>query len=116
MTQPHDERVTMAPPRRRANTGEPVISVTNLVKSYGRIEALRGVTLDIHRGEIFGCLGQNGAGKTTMVKLLLGIIRATDGEATMLGEPAGTSSVRKRVGYLPEDRSEEHTSELQSRF
>jgi ABC-2 type transport system ATP-binding protein len=97
------ERVTAVPQRRKPEAAEPVITVTNLVKTYGRIEALRGVTLDIHRGEIFGCLGQNGAGKTTMVKLLLGIIRATDGEATMLGEPAGTSSVRKRIGYLPED-------------
>jgi ABC-2 type transport system ATP-binding protein len=84
-------------------TPEPVIEIRNLVKNYGRIEALRGVTLTIHKGEIFGLLGQNGAGKTTMVKLLLGIIRASDGEATMLGAPAGTAAVRKRVGYLPED-------------
>src|SRR5207249_794424 len=90
-------------PPRRLIQAEPVIEVKNLVKSYGRIEALRGVTLNINRGEIFGCLGQNGAGKTTMVKLLLGIIRATDGEASLLGEPAGTPSVRKRIGYLPED-------------
>jgi ABC-2 type transport system ATP-binding protein len=81
----------------------PAIVVKDLVKHYGRIEALKGVSLEIERGEIFGCLGQNGAGKTTLVKILLGITRRTHGEATLLGQPAGTASVRRRVGYLPED-------------
>jgi ABC-2 type transport system ATP-binding protein len=54
-------------------------------------------------GEIYGLLGQNGAGKTTLVKVLLGITRPTAGEARLLGEPAGTVAVRRRVGYLPED-------------
>ncbi|HKI30614.1 MAG TPA: ABC transporter ATP-binding protein [Gemmataceae bacterium] len=81
----------------------PVIEIKNLVKQYGKIEALRGVTLDIQKGEIFGLLGQNGAGKTTMVKILLGITKPSFGEASLMGEPVGTASVRKRVGYLPED-------------
>jgi ABC-2 type transport system ATP-binding protein len=83
--------------------GPAVIEIRNLVKTFGKIEALKGVTLSVHRGEIFGLLGQNGAGKTTMVKILLGITRASFGEASLLGEPAGTAVVRKRVGYLPED-------------
>jgi ABC-2 type transport system ATP-binding protein len=73
------------------------------VKRYGRVEALRGVSLSVEKGEIFGLLGQNGAGKTTLIKLLLGITKSTDGEALLLGEPAGTASVRRRIGYLPED-------------
>jgi ABC-2 type transport system ATP-binding protein len=81
----------------------PVIATHNLVKTYGRIEALRGVSLAVEKGEIFGLLGQNGAGKTTLIKVLLGIIRATDGTALMLDQPAGTAAVRRRVGYLPED-------------
>jgi ABC-2 type transport system ATP-binding protein len=81
----------------------PVIETKQLVKRYGKIEALKGVSLSVQKGEIFGLLGQNGAGKTTLVKLLLGITRRTDGEAILLGEPAGTASVRRRVGYLPED-------------
>jgi ABC-2 type transport system ATP-binding protein len=81
----------------------PVIEIKNLVKQYGRIEALKGVSLSVEKGEIFGLLGQNGAGKTTMVKILLGITKPSFGEATMLGQPIGTASVRKRVGYLPED-------------
>jgi ABC-2 type transport system ATP-binding protein len=81
----------------------PVIEIKNLVKQYGKIEALKGVSLSVEKGEIFGLLGQNGAGKTTMVKILLGITQRSFGEAALLGEPAGTPGVRKRVGFLPED-------------
>jgi len=81
----------------------PVIVTDNLVKHFGRIHALNGVSLSVEKGEIFGLLGQNGAGKTTMVKILLGITKPSFGEARLLDEPAGTSAVRQRVGYLPED-------------
>jgi ABC-2 type transport system ATP-binding protein len=81
----------------------PVIRTDQLVKRYGRVEALRGVSLEVDRGEIFGLLGQNGAGKTTLIKTLLGIIKPTGGQAKLLDQPAGTASVRRRVGYLPED-------------
>jgi ABC-2 type transport system ATP-binding protein len=81
----------------------PVILTSNLVKHYGRVEALRGVSLAVERGEIFGLLGQNGAGKTTLIKILLGITQLTDGAARLLDEPAGTACVRSRIGYLPED-------------
>ncbi len=81
-----------------------VIVTRELVKDYGRgIVALRGVSLDVERGQIYGLLGPNGAGKTTLVKILLGIARPTAGEAWLLGEPAGTTGVRRQVGYLPED-------------
>ena len=80
-----------------------VIETKGLVKRYGRIEALKGVTLNVHKGEIYGLLGQNGAGKTTLIKILLGIVRKTEGDATLLDAPAGTTAVRARVGYLPED-------------
>jgi ABC-2 type transport system ATP-binding protein len=80
-----------------------VIATSNLIKHYGRIEALKGVSLTVERGEIFGLLGQNGAGKTTLIKILLGITKLTDGAARLLDEPVGTAAVRRRVGYLPED-------------
>lgn len=82
-----------------------VIQTVDLRKSYGNIEALKGVTMQVEPGQIYGLLGQNGAGKSTMVKILLGIVRITDGEAFLLGQPAGTVSTRRRVGYLPEDHA-----------
>jgi len=64
--------------------------------------ALEGVTLEVERGCIFGLLGQNGAGKTTLVKILLGLVIPTGGEATVLERPAGDARARRRIGYLPE--------------
>jgi len=81
----------------------PVIETKDLAKSYGRIHALKGVSVSVEPGEIYGLLGQNGAGKTTLIKILLGIARHWSGEAHLLGERAGTASVRRRIGYLPED-------------
>jgi ABC-2 type transport system ATP-binding protein len=81
----------------------PVIETHNLAKRYGRVEALKGVSLCVQPGEIYGLLGQNGAGKTTLIKVLLGITKLTEGQAKLLDEPAGTTRVRRRVGYLPED-------------
>ncbi len=80
-----------------------VIETVELRKSYGKIHALKGVSLRVERGQIYGLLGQNGAGKTTLIKILLGIVRLTDGSASLLDSPAGTVDVRRRVGYLPED-------------
>jgi ABC-2 type transport system ATP-binding protein len=80
-----------------------VIATHEVVKHYGRIEALRGVSLCVEKGEIFGLLGQNGAGKTTLIKILLGITRMTTGSGELLGQAVGTASVRRKVGYLPED-------------
>jgi ABC-2 type transport system ATP-binding protein len=68
-----------------------------------RHEALKGVSLRVERGEIFGLLGGNGAGKTTFIKCLLGIIRKSGGDAKLLGFPAGDRQGRKLVGYLPEN-------------
>ncbi len=82
---------------------EAVVVTNRLAKTYGAVEALKGVSITVNRGEIFGLLGPNGAGKSTLIKILLGIVRKTDGDADLLGEPAGRSGVRKRVGYLPED-------------
>lgn len=91
-------------------TAEPVIQVKNLKKSYKSglfrrraINALQGADLEVPRGAVYGLLGPNGAGKTTMIKILLGIVRKTSGEATVLGQQAGALDCRKRIGYLPEN-------------
>jgi len=80
-----------------------IIFTDQVEKRYGPVHALRGVSLEVQPGEIFGLLGRNGAGKTTLVKILLGIAKPSRGQAWLLGEPAGTSSVRRRVGFLAED-------------
>lgn len=85
------------------------IDVRDVQKTYRQgwlrrrsIDALRGVSLRVERGEIFGLLGPNGAGKTTFIKILLGIIRRTSGEATLLGSRVGSRRSRLQIGYLPE--------------
>ncbi|MFO0938803.1 MAG: ABC transporter ATP-binding protein [Gemmataceae bacterium] len=80
-----------------------VIETQHLQKSYGHVQALKGVSVTVGPGQIYGLLGQNGAGKSTLIKILLGIVRKSGGDATLLGEPTGHAQVRKRVGYLPED-------------
>lgn len=67
------------------------------------VEALKGLTLQIGQGEVFGFLGPNGAGKSTTIKCLMGLIRPTSGTATILGEPIGSEASRRQVGYLPEN-------------
>lgn len=64
--------------------------------------AVEGLTLEVQRGEVFGFLGPNGAGKSTSVKMLLGLVVPTGGEATLLGHPAGDVAIRRRIGFLPE--------------
>jgi ABC-2 type transport system ATP-binding protein len=80
-----------------------VIETIDLRKTYKEVQALKGVSLKVEKGDIYGLLGQNGAGKSTLVKILLSIVRLTDGQAMLFGEPAGKADIRKRVGYLPED-------------
>lgn len=78
-----------------------------------RRQALKEVTFSVRRGEIFGLLGGNGAGKTTFIKILLGIIRKSAGAASLLGLSAGDRRSRARVGYLPENlRVPRHMSGL----
>lgn len=79
------------------------IYTRGLTKSYGNVQALRGLDLEVHRGEIFGFLGPNGAGKTTTIRCFLDLIRPNGGMVRVLGiDPqADPVAVRARVGYLP---------------
>jgi ABC-2 type transport system ATP-binding protein len=81
----------------------PAVMTRGLSKSYGSVLALRGVDLEVRRGEIFGFLGPNGAGKTTTIRCLLDLIRPSGGTVRVLGlDPqAEPLAVRARVGYLP---------------
>jgi len=82
---------------------ETALMTQGLTKSYGKVRALRGVDLEVQRGEIFGYLGPNGAGKTTTIRCLLDLIRPNGGTVRVLGiDPqADPVAVRARTGYLP---------------
>ncbi|MFM8219837.1 MAG: ABC transporter ATP-binding protein [Planctomycetaceae bacterium] len=91
------------------STPESVIVTRNLTKTYrdfwGRpkVKALNSLSIDVQRGEVFGLLGPNGSGKTTTLKLLLGLLFPTDGELTILGKPATDVTKNEQIGYLPEE-------------
>ena len=80
----------------------PALAVSDLRKTYGRTEALRGVGLELAEGELFGLLGPNGAGKSTLVKIACGLVRPTTGSARIAGAPAGSLEAHRALGYLAE--------------
>src|SRR5687768_2125631 len=88
---------------------EIIVETRKLTKIYrdfrGRQKkvALRALNLTVHRGEIFGLLGPNGSGKTTTIKLLLGLLFPTDGDALVFGQPSAEVRKNERIGYLPEE-------------
>ena len=80
------------------------IEITDLWKRYGRVEALRGVTLSIAAGEIFGLLGPNGAGKTTLIRTLIGATKPSAGQVIVLAMDPRRDvwQVRRQIGYMPQ--------------
>ena len=88
---------------------EIVVQTRALTKVYrdfwGRqkVRALKALDLEVHRGEVFGLLGPNGSGKTTTIKLILGLLFPTEGEALVFGKSATDVSKNERIGYLPEE-------------
>ena len=94
------ETTAAAPSGAAAST--PAIHTAELTKRFGDTVALAGLSMTVPRGEVFGFLGPNGAGKTTAVKLLLGLLAPTAGEAWVLGQRIGDLQTRRRIGYLPE--------------
>jgi ABC-2 type transport system ATP-binding protein len=85
-----------------AAASTPAIHTVELTKRFGDTVALAGLSMTVPRGEVFGFLGPNGAGKTTAVKLLLGLLAPSSGDAWLLGQPIGNLQTRRRIGYLPE--------------
>src|SRR5947209_9998858 len=88
---------------------EAAVAAQNLSKTFrvgfwGRkVRAVVDLSMEVRRGEIFGLLGPNGAGKTTTIKMLLGFVRPSAGNATVGGHAAGSLAARRRIGYLPEN-------------
>jgi len=86
-------------------TQAPVIEITQLRKTYGSIQAVKGISMSVEQGEIFGFLGPNGAGKTTTIRCMLDVIRPTAGSIRVLGLDAqhDTMALHQCIGYLPGD-------------
>lgn len=89
---------------------ELLIDVRGLAKTFNtgflnkkRVEAVKGVSFEVRRGEIFGFLGPNGAGKTTTIKMLTGLIEPTGGEAYLMGARVPSVAAREKIGFLPEN-------------
>lgn len=82
-----------------------MLIANNLTKKFGNFKALDGVTMEVNEGEVYGFIGPNGAGKSTTIRILLGILRATDGEAKIFGKDVWHDAVEihKRIAYVPGD-------------
>lgn len=78
------------------------VVATGLQKRFGGVHAVRGITVTVPKGARFGLIGQNGAGKTTFIKMLLGICRQDEGSVTVLGGDPEDPVIRRKIGYLPE--------------
>jgi ABC-2 type transport system ATP-binding protein len=91
------------------NAQDYAVHTENLTKVYkdfwgrDKVRALSSLNLTINRGEVFGLLGPNGSGKSTTIKLLLGLIFASEGRASVLGQAAGSTVINERIGFLPEE-------------
>ena len=85
-------------------TETPVIEINNLVRRYGRTDAVSGIDLRVQPGRCYGFFGRNGAGKTTTIKCLLNLLRPTSGEAKLFGlNPARHEvAVKSRLAYVPD--------------
>lgn len=82
-----------------------ILRVEDLTKNYGKHTALHKINFEINKGEIFGFIGPNGAGKSTTIRILLGIIKATGGKATILGQNVwkNTIYIHQKIAYVPSD-------------
>jgi ABC-2 type transport system ATP-binding protein len=99
----------VAPVRRSTEAIDVIVETRNLTKVYrdfwgrAKVKALKALDMEVRRGEIFGLLGPNGSGKSTTIKLLLGLLFPTSGQAIVLGKDATDVAKNERIGFLPEE-------------
>ena len=84
---------------------EPILICQDLKKSFGEIEAVKGISLQVARGEVFGLLGPNGAGKTTTISMLTGLLEPSGGRITVDGLDLNshTNEVKAKMGLVPQE-------------
>lgn len=85
----------------------PVIEVSKLHKSYGRVKVLKGLDMSVDEGQIYGFLGRNGAGKSTTLRILVGILKIGQGQVSLFGQPMDSqnTSLRQRIGYVAQEQN-----------
>lgn len=88
-----------------AMMSEEVLKIEGLQKKFGKFQALKNITFDVKKGEVFGFIGPNGAGKSTTIRVLLGILRASGGQATIFGDDVWRDAVKihRKLAYVPGD-------------
>ncbi|RLJ70991.1 ABC-2 type transport system ATP-binding protein [Hydrogenivirga caldilitoris] len=79
-----------------------ILKLENIHKSFNKREVLKGISLSLHRGEIFGFIGPNGAGKSTTMKIIMGFIKPSSGKVFIFGKENTDSNLKREVGFLPE--------------
>lgn len=91
----------------RRSWGNTVLSLKDVRKSFGSLQVLDGLTLAVYPGEVFGFLGRNGAGKSTAIRILMGITRCNSGEINVFGKPLHSDviGIRQRIGYVAQDQN-----------
>jgi ABC-2 type transport system ATP-binding protein len=87
------------------NSGGPAVEVEDLRVQRGKREVLHGITVEVPQGQVVGLLGPSGCGKTTLMRAIVGVQIVKSGRVTVLGRPAGSPSLRRRVGYVTQDAS-----------
>jgi ABC-2 type transport system ATP-binding protein len=81
-------------------TADDAVVVDNVVKTFGSVRALDGVSLRVHAGEVYGLLGPNGSGKTTLIRMLVGLLKPDEGTVAVLGQALPDLGVLGRIGYM----------------
>jgi ABC-2 type transport system ATP-binding protein len=94
----------LAPREIASANGTAMISLRGVKKRYGKFAAVKGIDLDVHRGEIFGFLGPNGAGKTTTIRMVAGVLQPSEGRVLVGGDDLETApeAAKSRIGYIPD--------------
>jgi ABC-2 type transport system ATP-binding protein len=83
-----------------AELAQPVVEIEHLVKQFGKLPAVNGLSLTIEAGETFGLIGPNGSGKTTLIRMLVGLVRPTSGTIRVLGRRVPDPQVMAQLGYM----------------
>jgi len=89
-----------------SSSAVPVIALDNVCKQYGSLDVLTGLSLHVNKGEVYGFLGRNGAGKSTAIRMMMGITKITSGSIHLFGQSIGTNVIeaRQRIGYVAQEQ------------